>query len=226
MRSPSEGCSTAGNAGLWGRLRIPLPFPGDCSETLSSPPDFRGEGGSDTARFQTPRIPAARHLILLLHSIINFWPEGATCGQRWRCFPRGFAGSPGAGGREGAGGSRRCRRCRARSPPGAARLPPHLHGATAPTSGQRLPSAGGALPSAAPPPLPRVLPAPVPARLRKNRRQQPNGAAVPLSGELVPGWGGGTREGAATRVVPRLSAGGVNGIVAPVKLRGLPNFFQ
>lgn len=103
MRSPSEGCSTAGNAGLWGRLRIPLPFSGDCSETLSSPPDFRGEGGSDAARFQTPRIPTARHLVLLLHSIINFWAEGANCGQRWRCFPRGFAG-PAERGAEGAAG--------------------------------------------------------------------------------------------------------------------------
>lgn len=209
MQSPSEGRRTAGNAGLWGRVRIPSPFPGHCSEPLSSPLDFRGEGVRDIVRFQTPRIPTVRHLALLFHSIINFWPEGATCGQRWRCFPRGFAGPPAVRRRAPGGRGRSRRRSRG---PARRRLPRHFHGATAPTSGQRLPSAGGtgAAPSAAPAAAP-----PRPARSGAHTvppqkpPAKPNGAAVPLPSEVEPGWGGGTREGSATRAVPRLNTGDV-----------------
>lgn len=173
MRSPSERCRTAGNAGLRGRLRIPSPFSGDCSEPLSSPLDFRGEG-SDTVRFQTPRIPTTRHLALLFHPIINFWPEGATCGQRWRCFPRDFAGPP--GGSEGAGGSRVPPT--PPSEPDTPRFPRHFHGATAPTSGQRLPSARGAVPLGCPPPPP--APASCPVR-------RPHGSTAKVAGKSQAG---------------------------------------
>lgn len=178
-------------------------------------------GGSDTVRFQMPRIPMAQHLALLCHSIIDFWPEAATCRQCWRCFPQGFTGPPGV---RRAPGCRGCSRSRA--------LSPARRGSSGTCTGPQLPLAASGCPphgplGCPPPPLPRVLPAPAPTPFhRKSRRQKPNGAAVPPLSEVASGCGDGTREGSATRAVPRLHTGGVNGIVAPVTLRGLPNFFQ
>lgn len=129
--------------------------------------------------------------------------------------PRGVRRAP---------GGRGCSRRRARGPT--------RRGSRGTSTGPQLPLAASRCPPQGPlgcpfPPLPRALPAPAPTWFhRKNRRQKPNAAAVPSRREVVPGCGGGTREGSATRAVPRLNLGGVNGIVAPVKLRGLPNFFQ
>lgn len=175
MRSPSEGCRTAGSAGLRDQLQIPSPFSGDYAETFPSPTDFRGEGVRTQFVFKC-RV-CQRHSTWPFYLILSL-----ISGQRQ--LPAASAGDAFPAASQVLRGVRRapwgrgCSRCRARRPThrGSRRI----------CTGPQLPLAASGCPphgplGCPPPPLPRLLPAPAPTPFhRKSHRQKPNGAAVPL----------------------------------------------